>query len=156
MSRHFIKTATLLLGSFVLCVQPTFAQDAGSEESLYDRLGGLPAISVVVDDFINAMYEDEEINKNPAVGEARDRIPAAYFKYHLTAMVCQVTGGPCQYHGRPMKPAHYHLNITEAEWDRMVVLFKGTLAKFNVPEKEVGELVEIVGTTKKDIVRAGT
>ncbi|MGZ8459872.1 MAG: globin domain-containing protein [Candidatus Deferrimicrobiaceae bacterium] len=38
-------------------------------------------------------------------------------------MVCQATGGPCQYHGRGMKESHAHLNITEREWDRMVTLF---------------------------------
>lgn len=123
--------------------------------SLYERLGGLMPISVVVDEFIDVIVADDEVNANPAVAAARDRVPPAYLKYHVTAMVCQATGGPCEYHGRTMKNAHAHLNITAKEWDRMVVIFKEVLAKYEVPEKEVSELLEIVGSTKKDIVAAG-
>ena len=79
-------------------------------------------------------------------------MPAAYLKYHVTAQVCQATGGPCQYHGRGMKESHAHLNITESEWERMVTIFKEVLAKHGVPEQETQELLDIVGSTKADIV----
>ncbi|MCI0588830.1 MAG: group 1 truncated hemoglobin [Planctomycetes bacterium] len=122
------------------------------QQSLYDRLGGLAPISVVVDDFINALVPDAVLNANPAIDAARKRVPAPYLKYHVTAMVCQATGGPCRYHGREMKESHAHLNITEPEWDRMVSLFKEVLAKNKVPAKETKELLEIVDSTKADIV----
>ena len=122
------------------------------EPTLYDRLGGLAPISVVVSDFVDAVVSDDIINQNPAVDASRARVPAAYLKYQVTAMVCQVTGGPCQYQGRDMKEAHAELNITEAEWDRMVVLFEGVLSSHNVPEAEAQELFTIVGSTKSDIV----
>ncbi len=79
-------------------------------------------------------------------------MPTAYLKYHVTAQVCQATGGPCQYHGRGMKESHAHLNITESEWERMVTIFKEVLAKHGVPEQETQELLDIVGSTKADIV----
>ena len=120
--------------------------------SLYERLGGLAPISVVVNDFIDVLVPDAVLNQNPAIDAARKRVPSPYLKYHVTAMVCQVTGGPCQYHGRGMKESHAHMNITEGEWDRMVTLFKGVLAKHKVPAKETQELLEIVGSTKTDIV----
>ncbi len=53
-----------------------------------------------------------------------------------------------------MKSSHVHLNITEDEWDRMVTIFKGVLADHEVPEKEASELLELLGTTKDDIVTA--
>lgn len=139
---------TLLAGS-----QAALAQTAADQkQSLYDRLGGLAPISVVVSDFIDALVPDAILNANPAIDAARKRVPAPYLKYHVTAMVCQATGGPCQYHGRGMKESHAHLNITEREWDRMVILFKEVLAKHKVPAKETQELLEIVGSTKADIV----
>ncbi len=79
-------------------------------------------------------------------------MPTAYLKYHVTAQVCQATGGPCQYHGRGMKESHAHLNITESEWERMVTIFNEVLAKHGVPEQETQELLDIVGSTKADIV----
>ena len=134
--------------------QATLAQEE-KPQSLYDRLGGLAPISVVVSDFVDALVPDSVLNANPAIDAARKRVPAAYLKYQVTSLVCQATGGPCQYQGRAMKESHAHMNITESEWDRMVVLFKEVLAKHKVPEKETKELLDIVGSTKADIVVSG-
>ena len=106
----------------------------------------------MVDDFIDRVVADDILNANPAIKEARDRVPKAGLKYRVTEQVCMVTGGPCKYTGRSMKEAHKHLNIMEKEWDALVADFKVSLNKFNVPEKEQKELLEIVGSTKKDIV----
>jgi hemoglobin len=67
-----------------------------------------------------------------------------------------VTGGPCKYTGRTMKESHEKLNISQAEWDAMVVDFKATLNKFKVPQPEQQELITIVGSTKNDIVRSSS
>jgi hemoglobin len=128
---------------------------AGQEaRSLFDRLGGLAPISVVVSDFIDAWVPDPVLNENPAIDAARKRVPAPYLKYHVTAMVCEATGGPCSYHGSGMKESHAHLNITPSEWDRMVTVFKEILAKHRVPARETQELLAIVGSTRGDIVTA--
>jgi hemoglobin len=141
--------AILLAGSHTAMAQTGAEQ---KQQSLYDRLGGLAPISVVVSDFIDALVPDTVLNANPRIDAARKRVPAPYLKYHVTGMVCQATGGPCQYHGRQMKESHAHMNITEQQWDRMVTLFKGVLAKHKVPAKETEELLVIVGSTKADIV----
>ena len=149
----FSITATLL----VFGAPAAWAADetaAAGEKPLYERLGGLAPISVVVSDFIDALVPDAVLNQNPAIKEARERVPAAYLKFHVTALVCQATGGPCQYTGRTMKDSHAHLHITEAEWDRMAQIFKQVLDKYKVPEKEQQDLFAVVGTTKADIVMA--
>lgn len=132
------------------------AQAQPPEKSLYDRLGGAYPIAVVVDDFIDRLLVNDTLNANPAIKMARDQVPAAGLKFHVTTLVCQVTGGPCKYVGRDMKSSHAHLNIGQKEWDAMVADFRKTLNKFKVPVKEQEELIQIVGSTKKDIVvRAG-
>lgn len=154
MSRFRLLVVLLATIGFLGVAGPVFSQASTTEKapSLYDRLGGLAPISVVVRDFIDALVPDSVLNANPAIDAARKRVPAPYLTYHVTAMVCQATGGPCQYHGRGMKESHAHLNITEQEWERMVTLFKGVLAKHKVPAKETQELLEIVDSTKADIV----
>jgi hemoglobin len=149
-----LLAAILATGGLLGVTAPAFAQAGATQDarSLYDRLGGLAPISVVVSDFIDVMVPDPVMNENPAIDAARKRVPAPYLKYHVTAMVCQATGGPCQYHGRGMKESHAHLNITEKEWDRMVTLFMKVLAKHEVPERETEELLAIVESTKADIV----
>jgi hemoglobin len=152
-SVFLIAAALLVLGASAAGAEEGKAM--AGEKSLYERLGGLAPISVVVSDFIDALVPDAMLNQNPAIKEARARVPAPYLKFHVTALVCQATGGPCQYSGRSMKDSHAHLHITEAEWDRMAQLFKQVLDKYKVPEKEQQELFAIVvGTTKADIVTA--
>src|SRR5262249_53130558 len=80
---------------------------------LYERLGGVYSIATVVDDFIERLLVNDTLNANPAIKEARTRVPKAGLKFHVTALVCEVTGGPCKYSGRSMKEAHAHLNINE-------------------------------------------
>ena len=141
------RVTVLFVGALAL---PSVGQ--GQERSLYDRLGGLAPISVVVSDFIDALVPDAMLNANPAIDAARQQVPGPYLKYHVTAMVCEVTGGPCKYTGRNMKESHAHMSITEQEWDRMVSIFKDVLAKHGVPAQEQEELLAIIGSTKPDIV----
>lgn len=128
------------------------AVHAQQPKALYERLGGAYPISVVVDSFINLLLVNDTLNANPAIRAARDSVPAAGLKFHVTALVCQTTGGPCQYTGRAMKPSHAHLNISEEEWQAMLADFRRVLNNYGVPAKEQQELVAIVESTKQDIV----
>lgn len=129
-----------------------WAQQAAAQKSLYERLGGLKGITVVVDDFINRLVANKMLNKNPAINAGRKSSPAPYLKYQVSELVCQVTGGPCKYTGKAMKESHAHLNISEKEWGVMAGEFKKSLDKYKVPANEQKELFEIVGKMKADIV----
>jgi len=139
-----------LLGGAAAAQQPA----PPPEKPLYQRLGGAYPIAVVVDDFIERLLVNDVLNANPAINQARATVPAAGLKFHVTSLVCMVTGGPCKYAGRGMKEAHAHLNITEREWQAMVADFRVTLDKFKVPQREQNELIQIVESTKGEIVVA--
>lgn len=125
-------------------------------KALYDRLGGVYSIATVVDDFIERLLVNHTLNANPAINQARSHVPKAGLKFQVTALVCEVTGGPCKYTGRAMKESHQKLNITEEQWQAMVADFRKTLDQFKVPATEQEELIAIVGSTKKDIVTPAT
>jgi hemoglobin len=133
---------------------PRLAAQSAPQKSLFDRLGGVYPIAVVVDDFIDRLLLNSTLNANPAIHEARARVPKQGLKFQVTALVCQVTGGPCKYTGRDMKSAHARLNVTEKEWQAMLADFRVTLDRFAVPAAEQAELVAIVNGTKGDIVVA--
>ena len=149
-----VAMALCALGAFV--GQSISAQEKAveKEKSLYDRLGGVYSIATVVDDFIERLLVNDILNANPKIKEARDRAPKAGLKFQVTALVCQLSGGPQVYTGRNMKDTHIHMNINEKEWDAMVADFVACLNHFKVPEKEQGELLALVGPTKGDIVTA--
>jgi len=144
-----IGIALFIGGNRIAAAQP-------ETKSLYDRLGGVYNIATVVDDFIERLLVNDTLNANPAIREARARVPKAGLKFHVTALVCEVTGGPCKYTGRTMKEAHAHLHINEGQWQAMVADFVKTLDRFHVPRKEQEELIAIVGSTKGDIVVASS
>ena len=146
-----VLAAAILISAAGAAIQAARGQE--NLPSLYERLGGAYSIATVVDDFIERLLVNATLNANPAISEARARVPKAGLKFHVTALVCEVSGGPCKYTGRAMKESHQHLNITQAQWDAMVVDFKATLDKFKVPQREQQELVTIVGSTRSDIVR---
>ena len=149
LSRMGFSAVILVLGA-------TFASGALAQEpaqkSLYDRLGGLKGITVVVDDFIDRLVTNDTLNSNPEIDAGRLRSPPPYLKFQVSQMVCEATGGPCTYTGKGMKEAHAQMNITEAEWGVMAGEFQKSLDKFAVPATEQKELFGIVETTKADIV----
>ena len=117
-----------------------------NEASLYDRLGGKPAITAVVDDFVGNVAADRRINGRFAGAD----IPR--LKRMLVDQVCSASGGPCTYTGRDMASAHRGMNISEGEFNALVGDLVQSLDKFKVPEKEKGELLAALGGLKGDIV----
>jgi len=116
------------------------------QKSLYDRLGGQPAITAVVDDFVGNVAGDGRINGFFA------RTDIARLKRLLVEQICQATGGPCTYTGRDMVTAHKGMNITDAQFNALVEDLVKSLDKFKVPEKEKDELLGALGGLKPQIV----
>ena len=120
--------------------------------SLYDRLGGVYNIAVVVDDFIDRVMGDPRLNANPRVDEAHHRVSPQGFKYYVTEMLCWAAGGPQTYSGRTMGDSHRHLMITDEEWVAFMDDLQQSLDRFEVPQPEQEEVKAIVESTKEAIV----
>jgi hemoglobin len=114
--------------------------------SLYDRLGGKPAITAVVDDFVGNVAADNRINGF----FARTDIPR--LKRLLVEQICAGSGGPCTYTGRDMRAAHAGMGVTDAHFNALVEDLVKSLDKFKVPQREKNELLGILGPMKADIV----
>lgn len=120
-----------------------------SETSLYQRLGGKPAIVAVVDDFVGNVAADKRINGY----FANTNIPQ--LKQMLVDQICAGTGGPCTYTGRNMRAAHAGMGVDDDAFNALVEDLVKTLDKFNVPAREKNELLGILGPMKSDIVTRG-
>lgn len=142
LSRAAVLTAAALGIAACSSIMPV------KEASLYDRLGGKPAITAVIDDFVGNVAADARINGRFA------NTDIARLKARLVEQVCAGTGGPCTYTGRDMKSAHAGMGITEAEFTALVQDLVKTLDKFKVPAREKNELLGILGSMKPDIVAA--
>ena len=140
------------------CIGCQNSDQGASEKSLCDRLGGRPAITLVVNDFVDRAATDPKVNftRKGIPGAEWDPTPenVAHLKASITDFVVQASGGPQVYKGRSMKEAHANMRITSAEFDAIAADLKASLDKYHVPEKEQNELLSAVAGTKKDIVTA--
>jgi hemoglobin len=114
--------------------------------SLYERLGGLDAITAVVDSFVARCAGDERINGK----FARSDVPR--LKKMLVDQVCEATGGPCTYTGRGMRETHDGMGVTAGEFDALVEDLVATLDEFDVPKAEQDELLALLGPMRDEIV----
>jgi hemoglobin len=137
---------SLALGGGLLAAPPARAQ----EKSLYERLGGEPALTAVVDDFTSRAAGNAKVNFLRTGKYAAMDIPK--FKKHLVNLIASVTGGPQKYSGRDMKTTHKGMGISDPEFDAIAEDLAASLDKFKVPAKEKGELLKIVASTRSDIV----
>lgn len=137
-----------VLGMVLVAATACTTMDGGmaARKTLYDRLGGKPAITAVVDDFVANVAADGRINRRFAGTD----IPR--LKRMLVDQICEATGGPCKYAGQPMTVAHRGMNITEAEFASLVEDLVRSLDKFKVAPKEKGELLAALGGMKAEIV----
>jgi hemoglobin len=124
---------------------------ADIEKSLYERLGGKPAIQAVAGDLVDRILLDDRVNKWFAHAASSPENTAAY-KAKLADFLCQGLGGPCQYTGHDMEAAHKGRGVTSDAFNAVVQDLIATLDKFKVPEKEKGELLKILASLKPVIV----
>jgi len=125
--------------------EPPAATPAPS--TLYERLGGGPALVAVVNDLLSRAVADKRISAklvNADLGRLRK---------HLVDQLCALTGGPCRYVGRDMKTAHLGMAITGPEFDALEDDLKQMLTRFKVPAREQAELVGLLAPTRTDIVQ---
>lgn len=142
-------TFVFALAAFSGCAHQKPAPDG---PTLYERVGGINNIAVLIDDVIERSYVDPVFAANPRIHAAHQRFPKAVYKYNATALACQVMGGPQVYTGRSLKEAHQHLAVTEEEWQALNKIFRDSMNSFKVPAKEQGEVIAIIESTKADIV----
>ena len=136
---------------WILVIVAVFGVGCGDKmmmekKTLYDRLGGKPAITAVVDDFVGNVAGDARINRH----FANANIPR--LKTMLVDQICQAAGGPCTYTGASMKTAHAGMKITDAEFNALVEDLIKSLDKFKVGAREKNDLLGALGGMKGDIV----
>ncbi len=115
-------------------------------KSLYDRLGGLDAISALTESWVARVGGDDRANGK----FARTDIPR--LKKEVADQLCEATGGPCAYTGRSMRETHAGMKTTAGEFDVVMQHLGATLDELHIPTPEQDELVALIMPTRDDIV----
>jgi hemoglobin len=120
-----------------------------SETTLYERLGGYDAISAVANDLLPRLQTDSQLAR---FWEHRGEDGIVREKQFLIDFLCTNAGGPTYYSGRDMKLSHKGMRISESDWSAFIRHLNATLDSFQVPQRESGEVIAFIQSTKPDIV----
>jgi hemoglobin len=126
---------------------------AAQEKSLYDRLGGAPAIQAVASGLVDRILMDKRVNGWFAHAAASPENTNAY-KAQLASFLCAGFGGPCKYTGADMVAAHRGRGVTSDAFAAVAEDLTEELDQLKVPAKEKGEVMTIVASLKPSIVQA--
>ena len=109
-----LASALLLMSGLAACTNGQTPNGAGpAGPPLYDRLGGKPVLTAVVNDFFATVGADPRIARRFANADN------PHFRAALVEQLCVTVGGPCRYTGPSMKDAHAALGISDAEFNSM-------------------------------------
>ena len=117
--------------------------------TLYEKLGGAPAVSTAVDVFYRKVIRDARINY-------------FFFGVNVTeqaekqkSFLTMAFGGPHQYTGRDMKKSHAKLialGMRDRHFDIVMDHLRDTLVEVGVEQALVDEVLAIAESTREDVM----
>jgi len=117
--------------------------------TIYEELGGEPAVDAAVDIFYRKVLADERIAR--FFDDIDMDVQAAKQKAFLTL----VLGGPAHYTGLDMRKGHEHLvarGLNDSHVDVVLELLGQTLAELGVPAPKIGEVAAIANSVRDDVL----
>jgi hemoglobin len=118
--------------------------------SLYERLGGAPAIDAVVDELYRRIVADPDLAPFFVGANLRSHTR------RVRVLVTMVTGGPAEYRGRDMNSAHRRLAIEDRHFDLVAGHLVATLEHVGAEPGAADELVTMVASLRGNIVNVNT
>jgi hemoglobin len=142
MRPFFQRWACVLAGALLAAC----AASPSAKPSLYERLGGEPVVTRVVNETIDRAATD------PRTSRSFKDVKLARVKEKIVEQICSLAGGGCKYTGDPMDKVHKGLQNTEAEMNLVVQWLRDALDSAGVRESEKNELLRLLAPMKRDIV----
>ena len=123
--------------------------EAPLNNTLYDRIGGEPAVNAAVDIFYRKVLSDHRIYR------FFDNVDMEKQAAKQKAFLTMAFGGPHHYTGEDMRKGHAHLlkmGLDDSHFDAVVENLGATLNELNVPQELIYEVVAICETTRNDVL----
>lgn len=144
-----VVLATLGLPACASMRSESTSSESMPQPSLYRRLGGREGIAGVVDAFVANALAD------PRIGPAFKSLPAEKvgpLKSNIADFICENTGGPCSYVGRPMKVAHKDMKLTKEDFDACNAALAKALDGAKAAPADRDQVMKLVQGLMPDIV----
>ena len=117
--------------------------------SLYEQLGGAPAVTAAVDTFYKYVLHDIRIR------HFFDGVDIENQRNKQRAFLTVAFGGPNQYTGQDLRDAHAPLlgqGLNDSHFDAVVEALAKALAELEVPEDLIHQVLQIAASTREDVL----
>ena len=117
--------------------------------TLYEQLGGQPAVEAAVDLFYRKVLTDARINKF-FEGVDMDRQIAKQ-----KAFLTMVFGGPANYTGKDMRTGHAHLlklGLNDSHVDAVIENLGQTLKELGVSQPLIDQVAALANSVRNDVL----
>ena len=117
--------------------------------SLYERIGGAPAVKAAVDVFYGKVLADARI------AHFFDGVDMAAQIVKQRSFLIMAFGGPNTYSGADMRRAHARLvdrGLNDSHFDAVVENLAATLSELGVGEAEIFEVARIAESVRDDVL----
>jgi hemoglobin len=117
--------------------------------SLYEELGGQPAVDAAVDIFYRHILADERVNHWFENIDMEKQIAKQ------KAFMTMAFGGPHNYTGADMRQAHRPLvarGLNDDHFNAIAENLQKALAELDVPQEKIDKVLALVETTRNDVL----
>lgn len=114
--------------------------------SIYEKIGGAPAVDAAVDIFYRKVLSDDRIS------EFFDTVDMEGQHVKQKAFLTMAFGGPNNYTGKDMRAAHKHMKLTEEHFNAVAENLVETLKELSVPQEYIDEIIAVCLSVKDDVL----
>jgi hemoglobin len=93
---------------------------------LFAALGGKAGTAAIADGTLDRAVRD------PRIAPIFEDVDVGHIKTELAIQLCQVAGGPCQYHGLSMRDAHLGYGIRASDFNALVEDMEASMSALGI------------------------
>lgn len=130
----------------LILVAGWFIAPAFADDTLYEKLGGKDGIARIAQQSVALWLADDRVKAD------FDNINLDRLRTRFADQLCQLTGGPCVYHGRPMKAAHAGLDLNQAKFNAVAEDVQTAMEHVGIPYRTQNRLMALLAPMQRDVV----
>jgi hemoglobin len=117
-----------------------------SANSHFDRIGGLAAVEVAVEQFYQRLTQDSKVS------HFFTNLQLDQLHQHQVLFLTQLLGGPAQYSGRSLSRAHAQLRISAADYNIVADHLIAVLQSLSVAPDIITDVSTALASVADDII----
>jgi hemoglobin len=117
--------------------------------SVYEQIGGAPAVEAAVDTFYRKVLADDRIAR------FFDDVDMERQATKQKAFLTMVMGGPAHYTGQDMRRGHLHLiarGMDDSHVDAVIELLGQTLTELGVKQELIQQIAAVAESVRDDVL----